>query len=490
MLLVMLINLYAVRVLLSRLGEIDYGIFFSVAGVVTTLTCLTTVLAVSTQRFYSYIQGTGHTDQLRSVFSASININLFFSALILVVFEAAGLYFLNAYLDIPADRLPAANLLYHFSVFTFVLTLLQIPYTAAFIANEEMGKYAAISTAECLLKFLVALSIGYISIDRLAYYGMGLLAVAVLVFLSYAYYARKHYAECHYTLVKEKKLYIQLFSFSGWTLFGSLASVGVFQGNTILLNLFFGPIVNTAFGIALQINNAFNTFCNSIVLAIRPAMTRSYAEHDYEYLNRLFFISSKAILYLMLLIAIPLFAYMPFVLDLWLDKVTPNMILFSRLIIVYIVLMTLHHPITIILYAAGKVKQYHLLTETFTLMSFPITWVLFRMGLPSWAAFVSMIGLCMVAHLVRIFCLKRYYGMISIRQYLTSVLMPAMFIAIAMGLFSLLLRVCLPDTLASNLAGMGVTSLLCLVPIWRFALDKSDKSVLFSLIKSKLKRHV
>lgn len=488
MFVIMLINLYAVRVLLKSLGEEDYGVFFSVAGVVTTLTCLSSVLAVSTQRFYSFIQGLGKREMLKSVFSTSLNINILFSALILIVFETAGLYFLNHQLVIPENRLFAANILYHFSVLTFIFTIIQIPYTAAFIANEDMGKYALISAIECVFKFIAALSIAYVSFDGLAYYGICLFIVAITIFASYAIIARKNYEECHYVKVKDKNLYKKLLSFSGWTFFGSVASVGMFQGNTILLNLFFGPLINTAYGIALQINNAFNSFCNSIVIAIRPAMIRSYAEQNYDYLNQLFYISSKAILYFMLLIAIPLFTYMPTVLELWLGDINDNMLLFSRLIIIYIVLITLHHPITIILQAAGYVKQYHLASESVTLLSFPLSYILFKLGLPAWTTFASMIGVSAIAHIVRIICLNRYYKMVSIKKYAFSFLLPGILISLGLGKLSFIVKTWFDDNIIGIIGGALITISILLILIFIIVLDKKERAVMLNLITSKIKK--
>jgi len=430
MLVLMVVNLYAVRILLQRLGVVDYGIFNAVAGVVTTLSCLSSVLSVSTQRFYSVVIGDGILSQLKNVFSASVNINLFFSFIVFLIFETAGLWFLNEQMEIPVDRIIAANWLYQTALFAFIFSIWQIPFTAALIAHEDMGYYAGISTIECFLKFLAALLIGLLSIDNLVFYGIALLTVSLIILFSYVILGRSHYQECHYTKISDSTLYKRLLSFSGWTLFGSLANVGMFQGNTILLFQFFGPVATAAYGISLQIYNAFNAMCNSVVLALRPAMMRSYAEGDHDYLMGLFYSGNKFILYTLLAVAIPLIIEMPTVLALWLGDYNEMMLVFSRLIIVYVTIMILHHPITIIMQAAGLVRIYHVSAESVMLLCLPVSYFFFYLGMPAYASYISMIGVCVLAHVVRVICLYFNYRRFSLAYYLLSVLIPAIVVAI------------------------------------------------------------
>lgn len=430
MFILMLINLYAVRLLLRALGEEDYGIFNVVAGVVTMLSCLSTVLALATQRFYSDADGRKDHKRLNDIFSASINLNIGLALIIIVVFETIGLWFLNVYLNIPDDRMFAAQCIYQFSIFTFISSILQIPYMAAVIAHENMGIYTVVSTVECLLKLIVICLIAYASIDGLIFYGGGLFLVSILIFLIYVITANRKYAECHYKKVKDKSLYKEFTAFSGWTLFGSVSGIGMIQGNTILLNIFFGPIINAAFAIALQINNAFTALCNSVVMALRPAMIRSYASNDREYLQQLFNTSNKFLFFILIAIGVPLISEMYDILNIWLEDFSEEMVLFSRMIIVYVIILAMHNPITIIMHASGKVKYYHLISESVMIICFPLSWILFSFGMPSYTVLVSMISVCALAHVVRMFCLKHYQDDFSISRYLLSFVMPSVVITI------------------------------------------------------------
>lgn len=413
-----LVNLYVVRLLLNELGVEDYGIFQAVAGLIMLLSCFSSVLSVSTQRFYSFLSGEGRVQELSNVFSASFNLNFIFAVLIVFLFETIGLWFLNTQMNIPYNRLSAANWLFHCSVASFSCMILQIPFLSALVAHEDMSLFALLSGGECFARLGVVLLL-FLAEDKLLMSGVGFFLVSLSVFCGYVFVARKRYAECCYKHVHDRSLYCKLLSFSGWTFFGTLAGVCMFQGNNLLLNLFFGPMINAAYGISFQINNAFNSLCNSVVLAFRPMMTRTAANQDYEHLRVMFYISSKFIFYLLLVIAVPLFVCMPLVLRLWLgrDLLTSEMILFSRLTIVYIVIMALHNPITIVMQALGYVRYYYLSVESITLLCLPLSYIAFLLNAPSYFSYLSMIGVMLVAHFSRLFCMRRYCEWFSFSQY-------------------------------------------------------------------------
>lgn len=431
MFVITIVNLYAVRVVLSNLGEIDYGIFNSIAGVVLMSTFLSQTLALSIQRFYSYSIGEQRWDRLREIFSASILIVVLLSVFIIVVFESVGFWFVETKMLIPADRLFAAKWIFQFALFTFVTSLLQIPFTAAVFAHEDMGIYALFSTIDCLLRLFVAWLIGQAVFDHLIFYGGGLLLVAVFVFLLYAVTACIRYPECRYRKVSEKKTYKELLSFSGWTMYGNLSGVAMIQGSTILLNVFFGPVANAAFAVANQIYNALGTLGNTVVIAFRPAMIKSYSEKNYDNLDHLFYIHNKVLSYLMIGVSLPLIFLMPTILHWWLDEVPQESVVFSRLFVVYIFILVMSNPISTIIQATGRVKYYSLAVETITILCLPVAWLLFRLGYPSFTLFVVMIVICALAHFVRLVCLHRYYPSFSCRKYISSLAMPSLLCLLA-----------------------------------------------------------
>lgn len=427
MLLITLINLYTVRWVLKGLGAEDYGIFNTVASIVTTSICISSVLAIAIQRFYSYAIGENDFNKLRTTYSVSVNIVVAFTVIILLVFETVGLWFLNAKMVIPADRLTAANQLFQLSLAAFIFSILQIPFMGAVFAHENMGTYTVVSMADCLLKMLIAYFISKAGIDHLVFYGAALLGVAFLDFVMYVAYARRKYSECRYHMVRQKALYTQMLSFSGWTFYSAFTGMSLIQGSAILLNMFFGPLANAAYGIANQIYNAFNTLCSSVVLPFRPAMTKAYSGHDYPFLNTLFSASNKALIYLLSCVAVPIMFEAHTILSLWLGQAntTEEIITFARLSIIFTIAISLQNPITTIIQATGRIKNYTLFVETLTLASLPLSWYLFRMGFAAYWIFLSMTFCIILAHALRLFFLKRAFPIFKYGDYIMSFLLPA-----------------------------------------------------------------
>lgn len=425
MMVVMIINLFTVRIVLQALGAKDYGINDVIAGVVTMLISLSGVLSTATQRYYSFSIGENKLERLRNIFSTSINIYLLLSIVVIVFGETIGLWFVNTQLVIPADRMNAANWIYQFSLFSFIFTFMHVPYSAATIAHEDMGIFAIISTVECVLKLGAAFLIFVIPLDRLIIYGLTLFVISLIVLLSFAIIGHKKYAECRYLKPTEKTLFKEFLSFSGWSLFGSVAGVGMNQVITILVNIFFGPLVNAARAISFQFNMAIGSFCGSFLMAIRPQMIKSFADGSFAYLNKIFYLSNKVIYYGLLMLCLPLIFEMNTILSFWLKTTDPQTVLFSRLILVYALLMSLNNPISIIIQAVGRVKEYHIPVETFTLLCVPATYLLFKLGYPAYSTYIVLIVATVMAHIVRLICLKRYYKPFSYSEYIKSFVLPA-----------------------------------------------------------------
>ena len=425
MMVVMAVNLYAVRVVLAALGAVDYGIYDVVAGLVLLLSSASNVLATATQRFYATALGEHVPGRFAAVFSTSVALYGLLSLSVLVLGETVGLWFVNAVLVIPAERLAAANIVYQFSLFTFILGIVHIPFSSAIISHEDLGLYAAVSVLESIAKLGAAMLLSRLPSDALPTYAGALLVVASLVALTFGLLARARYAECRIQRPFERGLFGRMLAFSGWLSFGSLAGVGLVQVISILVNLFFGPAVSAARAISLQLSNAISIFTGSLITAARPAMIRAYTEGAFEYLNGVFNVSNKFILYGLTVICAPLLFEMETVLGLWLGTPGEMTVLFSRLILVYAVIMALNNPISVIIHATGHVKEYHVLVETFTLLCVPATYLLYASGYPASAAYVAMILAAVAAHGARLWCLRRYYAGFDLSAYVRGFMLPA-----------------------------------------------------------------
>lgn len=430
MFVLMVVNLYAVRLLLNGLGQTDYGLFNTVAGVVTSTFFLSSILAFSVQRFYSIALGEGDNERFSSIYSSSLNIAVFSSVVIILLLETVGVWFIMNFLSIPAARFDVTLSVYHYSVFTLVFTFLQVPFLAAIYAHEDMNIFSLISTIEAILRLTAAWIAGRVMMDGLLLYGILLFVISVLITSAYAIVAVRKYSCCHYVKIRDRSIYSQLLSFSGWYTFGTMANTGMNQGNTILLNVYFGPIANAAFAVASQIQNAFNSLCNSMVLPFRPAMIKAYAEGNHRYVCRLFYANNKVICFFMILTGFPIISEMDVILDLWLGTYDNSTLVFARLTVVSVMLIAFHNPISIIMHAMGKVMQYHLPVETTILLCCPITWILFHCGMPSHVLYYVIIGLVVAAHALRLLCIRKHYVHFSLYEYIVSFLVPSMYVVI------------------------------------------------------------
>lgn len=486
MFILMIVNMWAVRFILNGLGTEDYGLLNTVIGVITTATFICSITAVSIQRFYSVSLGENDSKKFAQVYSISINISVIGCLLCLLLFETIGLWFVYKELTIPIEKLTSVLWVYQFGMLTFCCSLLQIPFTAAIFAKEDMGVYSVISTIECVGKLIVSYLISFSTIDNLIFYSGGLFIISVLITTAYIISCKRKYKECRYIKKLPNPLYRNILSFSGWTAFGSLANTGITQGSIILINIFFGPITNAAFGIAQQINNAFSSFSNAMILPFRPAMIKAYTEGRREYVMRLLMINSKFILFALLSIAIPIVTEMKDILQLWLAQSTGEMVVFSRLIIIYIIIMMMNNPITIIFYAAGKIKKYNLIVEGIMLLCFPTTWLLFLVGMPAYSVFFSMIGYIFFVHFIRLFLLKEIFPNFSILKYITILSLPSLGIIVSCFLAQYLISIFSFDT------NMRIFMCCILIPLlgisiaFLIGLDKNEQKEIISFVRTKI----
>lgn len=278
--LIMLVSLYTVRVVLNVLGAEDYGIYNVVAGVVTMFSFLSGAMASASQRYFSFDLGKGDTEHLKITFSVTLSIYLLLILVVVILAETVGLWFVNNKLVIPPERMMAAKWIYQFAVLNFVVTMITTPYMAIIIAHKKMSVYAYVSIIEVSLKLGIVFLLKVLPYDKLIVYGILLAVVSFINTSIYRFYCYKNYSECKFLFVKDKKLFKELISYSSWNLFGSVASMVRNQGLTILLNLFFGPLINALRAVAMQVNVAVLSFAQNFSTALRPQIIKSYAANE------------------------------------------------------------------------------------------------------------------------------------------------------------------------------------------------------------------
>lgn len=429
----MLVSLFTVRLVLSALGAADYGIYNVVGGVVAMFGFLTGAMSTATQRYLSFALGKRDLDLYQKTFSLSMLIYLGLCTVVVLLSETVGLWFVYNKLIIPAERLNAALWVYHCSILSFVLSVMTAPYMASIVSHEHMSVYAFMSLFDVFLKIAIVIFLFYLPFDSLKLYAVLLCSCCFLTTSIYKIICRIKYPECRFSFYWSRPLFKEMVSFMGWNFFGAAVGVAKNQGLNIILNLYFGPIVNAARAIAGQVNGAVASFAGNFSSAIRPQIVKTYAMgKKNEHIN-LLFQGSQGTFLLMYLFMLPLILEAPYVLDLWLKNPPENTVLFVRLALIDALIDSVSWPIMSAAQATGKVKLYQSVVGGILLLNFPISWAALALGAPAYGVFVVSILITATAFFVRVFIVSRLIGF-SLRRFLKSVLVPIFVVSVTVAL--------------------------------------------------------
>ena len=401
--LILLVSLYTVRVVLDVLGVEDYGIYNVVAGIVTLFSFLSGTMASATQRFFSFALGRKDNEQLKKIFSVNIAIYIGIAIVAVFLLETVGLWFVNEKLEIPLDRFEAARFIYHFSVLTFVSTILTAPFMAIIIAHEDMQIYAYVSIIEAILKLGVVFLLMYIKADKLELYGVLLFVVSVINAVIFISISIRKYEECQFKkFYWDKGLVQEILGYTGWTLFGQVTTVVRNQAVTILINQVFNPVVVASRAIALSISGHIGVFANNFNTSLYPPIIKSYSSSKKDEMFSLIFNGSKLTFFLMWIIALPLLVELEMILNIWLKNVPPDAVLFTQLKIIESLILSLSLPLVTAARAPGKMKVYELTLGIIQLSIFFVSWMILKMGYPAYSVFVVAIIVNIVMFFVRL----------------------------------------------------------------------------------------
>ena len=421
MLLMMLVSLYTSRVVLATLGVTDFGIYGVVGGIVSMFSFINGAMATGTQRYLSFELGRGDMNQLKKVFSMSINIHLLLALIVLLLSETIGLWFFYVKMVIPADRLTAAFWVYQFSIVASLVMILSVPYNAIIIAHEHMSAFAYISIFEALAKLLVVYLLFLSNWDRLIFYAALILLVQIFVRLIYGSYCKKHFHEATYHKVKDKALFKEMLGFAGWNFWGNCAGMALTQGLNLLLNLFFGPTVNAARTISVQVQAAVSSFYTSFQTALNPQITKSYATGHIDNMHKLIFKSSKFTYILLFVLSLPVFLKTDYILKLWLEDVPKYSVDFLRLMLLITVFDAVANPFMTAATATGKIKKYQTIVGLTLLSVIPISYLALKVIMKPQIVFVVHLFVCIMAFIVRILIVRPLI-FFSIRTYISEVI--------------------------------------------------------------------
>lgn len=485
MLLLMVVSLYTSRVVLNALGVEDFGIYNVGGGVVAMFSVISGSLSAAISRFITFELGRGDGAGLKKTFSAALTIQLMLSLVIVVLIETVGVWFLNAKMTIPADRLAAANWVLQFSIVTFVINLISVPYNATIIAHERMSAFAYISIFEAAGKLAIAFLITVSPIDRLVLYAILMCVIAVSVRLMYGYYCKKHFTECVYSFHWDKNLLKRMFGFAGWQFFGSGSYILMTQGVNILLNIFYGPVVNAARGIAVQVDGVVQQFVNNFTTAINPQITKSYAANDNEYMFKLIYSGAKYSFFLVLLMSVPIILETETILYLWLKNVPEHTVIFLRLILAIELLYVLSNTMMTAMLATGRIKKYQIIVGGTGMLVFPLSWIFFKFGFAPEVAFVIQFIIFVVQLIYRLFLLHSMIGM-PVKDFIHKVIIRAMVVSFISFLIPSIIHCFIDFDGIFKLILVVIISLLStIVTIYYAGLTDNEKNFVYKAIKSK-----
>ena len=429
----MVVALYTSRVLLQVLGISDYGLYNVIGGVVASFSMLSAALTVGSQRFLTYAMGEGNTEKLRKTFSIALGLHVFLALILLVLAETLGLWFVYNHLNVPEGRMSAALWVYQFSAIAFLINLVQVPFQSCLISHERMNIYAYMSIYDAVMKLLVLFVLQIIPADKLILYGAMVLVIQTTSVLIYNNYCRKRFEECTWHIQIDRKLAKEMLSYTGWNLFGGSMAFLNGQGVNILLNIFCGTAVNAARGISMSVNGVITQFVQNFQTAVNPQIVKRYAAKEYESLYRLVINNGRIAEYLYLLIAIPAFIEIEFVLQVWLGEVPPYTAVFVRIILLQSALSPADYPIGMLIHASGQLKWPSLVTVIPLYSIFIIAYILLENGYSPVSVYIVSAMLYVWKNITNLYFARKYTG-IPTRMVLEKVYLNIFFGASVMFL--------------------------------------------------------
>ena len=462
---VMLVTLYISRVTLQTLGVEDFGVYNVVAGFVSMFTFLNASLTACIQRYYNFEHGKNGSIGFKNVYITSFYIQLAISIVILFLVETIGLWYLNNKLVIPEKSMTSANILFQSSVLSMILVIMEVPYSASIIAKEKMDYYAFVGIADVILKLIIVIALPFLPFEKLSTYGILLMFVSFIDFLLYYVYAKKNIQEIKLSLSFDTGLFRSMLSFSGWSFLGSFAQIVRNQGLNILLNLFFGPAINAARGISYQVKTAISCFMANIPTAARPQLVEAYAKGAYERSKNILFSVSKACFFLIYIVALPVAYEMDYLLHLWLGEMVPGYtVVFSQIILIIAIVEAYNWPISMIIYASGKISKYNIVTSLIGIIVLPLCYIALVWKADPLVIYIISLLISISVQIASIVCMQSVVN-IRIADYCRSVLVPSMYVCLLSIFVPFAIVSLMPDGFArlvvNCVVSMPITGILC-----------------------------
>ena len=484
------ISLWTTRLVLNALGATDYGIFNIVGGVISMLAFLNTAMASATQRFMSYSEGENNKEKQKAVFNISMIFHLIVAIVVTLLLVALGIYFFNNVLNIPSERLFAAKTIFLCLIISTVLGIMSVPYEAVLNAHENMLYYSIIGVLDSLLRLGVALFLYYTLYDRLIVYGSLMALIPIITLTIMRVYCHKKYNECVIAPRKyyDKSLMTEMFRFASWNFLPNIANVFVVQGSSIVLNAFWGVLINAAHGVANQLAGYLLIFSNSMQKALNPVIVKTEGEHDRNKMVLYSLTGNKFSYLLFAFFAIPACVEMPYILKLWLKSPPDYAILFCRLIILRRMIGQLTVTFSTSIGATGQIKQRSLTNFIIMVLALPVSWFAFKEGAPVHSLYIILLFMVLLTSLSDVFYMKRQCNL-KIPIFLKRVIAPCIIITIIVLLGDVMFCWWMDSSFLRLLCVFIIGSGIFCIATYIIGLEKNEKVLFKSLFYKLLKKN-
>ncbi len=485
----MFISLYTTRLILNALGAEDFGIFNVVGGAIAMMGFLNAAMTAATQRFMSYAEGEGKIEKQKSIFNVAIVLHFFIAIVLGIVLLIAGYFFFNSILTIPEERMYAAKLIYYFMIVSTMLTVMTVPYQAVLNAHENMLYFAIVGVIESLLKLAVALIVVNTILDKLIMYGVLMAGISLTVMLIMRVYTHKHYSECVYAPRKywDKDLMKEMTSFAGWSLFGSSSGIISGYGTNIILNNFFGPVLNAANGICGQLNGQLMAFSNNMMKAVNPVIVKSEGQGNRNQMFKVTFTAGKLSVLLYSFFAIPFILETSFILKLWLKEVPPYTEIFLQLMFIQVLIEEITMPLGTSISAIGKIKQYNIIVSIILYSEIFLLFLAYIIGFPPQTLrIVAIIGAFGITLYKVWYC--KYYCNMPLVEFITDVFMRSALVIILTLLIGYILQSFFDISLARMIIVTFVSFLSFGVLSYLLGLNQQERLRINDFILQRLKK--
>lgn len=489
MVLIMAIQLYVSRVVLNALGVDDYGLYSVVGSVVTFLGFLNTSMASASQRFLAFAKVTGNETRINITFNSIMVVQSIIAFIVLVLCETIGIFYINNYLNIDPSKLSSAHIVFQFSIATFVVNTITVPYNASIFANERMDVFAMLSIVDGFIKLTLAFLLPLFTDNRLIAYAALLFGCVFFIQMNYRVYCRRHFKECILHRNVDKQIIKEVLSYSGWNLLGSFSAVGLNQGVNMILNIYFGVAVNAARGIAFQVNASMSQLYSNFQQALNPQIVKTYAAKELNRMYSLITQGTRLSFFLLFVFSLPIMFNMGPILRLWLGNVPNYTEWFCILVMCNSLIGSMSQSLLMGALATGKIKKYQLIVAGINLLNLPLSIVALNIDPDPYLTTYIMICLSLVAFTARLILVHQMIGL-SIQDFLRRAIRPIGVSVLFAFSVCYLFGQFIPndDRFLFILLRLAVLFSVCISSVLIFGISRKERELGYNFIKNKIKK--